>query len=105
MRPLIFGYMRVPDDMPDEEVKLVEDQMLAYAEAQGGALGAVFHEFVHGSLSAFEELVRAVEQSGAPHAVVPSYRDLALTRALQDVMILRIEYATGAQVAALDEDR
>lgn len=66
MKPLIIGYMRVPDDMSDEEVKKKQDDMTAYAEVEGLTLAAVFHEFTAGRLDAFEEMTEAVQRTEAP---------------------------------------
>ncbi|KOX37223.1 MULTISPECIES: recombinase family protein [unclassified Streptomyces] len=103
MKPLIFGYVRVPDDMSDDEAKQKQDDLNAYAEANGFQLATVFHEYVSGVRSAFTELVEAVERAGAKHVVVPSYRAPALSRSLQDAMLVHLSCATGAEVVSLDE--
>ena len=103
MNPLIFGYMRVPDEMTDEEVEQRQDEMTTYAEAEGLTLATVFFEFVNDSVSAFDELVDALVRAESRHVVIPSYRDLALTAALQNAMLLRLEQAATAQVVSLDE--
>ncbi|MFI5616878.1 recombinase family protein [Streptomyces sp. NPDC051567] len=103
MNPLIFGYMRVPDDMSDEEAKQKQDGLNAYAESNGFHLAAVFHEYVPGAQSAFAELVEVVKRAEAKHVVVPSYRELALNKSLQDAMLAHLSDATGAEVVSLDE--
>ncbi|MBD2828155.1 recombinase family protein [Streptomyces globisporus] len=103
MNPLIFGYMRVLDDMTDEEAKKKQDELNAYAENNGYQLAAVFHEYVSGAQSAFGELVEAVKRAEAKHVVVTSYRELALNKSLQDAMLTHLSYATGAEVVSLDE--
>ncbi|MCK8676622.1 MULTISPECIES: recombinase family protein [Streptomyces] len=103
MNPLIFGYMRVPPDMSDDEAKRKEHDMEAYAQAEGLTLGTVFHELLPNQRSAFDELVAALRRAESHHVVVPSYRDLALTERLQNALLLQIELQTGATVVALDE--
>lgn len=103
MNPLIFGYMRVPDDMSDEEAKQKQDDLSAYAESNGFHLATVFYEYVPGAQYAFTELVAAVKCAEAKHVVVPSYRELALNRSLQDAMLTHLSYATGAEVVSLDD--
>ncbi|MFE2374997.1 recombinase family protein [Streptomyces sp. NPDC059398] len=103
MNPLIFGYMRVPDDMSDQEAKQTQDDLHTYAEANGFQLATVFHEYASGAQSAFTELIEAVERAEAKHVVVPSYRELALNRSLQDAMLTHLSHATGADVVSLDE--
>ncbi|MBV2355925.1 recombinase family protein [Streptomyces sp. J2-1] len=103
MKPLIFGYMRVPDDMSDAEARKTQDELDAYAETNGYQLATVFHEYVPGSQSAFTELVDAVRHAEATHVIVPSYRELALNRSLQDAMLTHLSHATGAEVVSLDD--
>ncbi|MEE1734040.1 MULTISPECIES: recombinase family protein [Streptomyces] len=101
--PLLFGYMRVPDDMTDEEVQQKQADMGAYAEVEGFTLTTVFHEFVNGGINVFSEMADAIQRAEARHVIVPSYRDLALTRPLQDAMALHLEQTAGAQIVSLDE--
>lgn len=104
MNPLIFGYMRVPDDMSDEEAKQKQDDLSAYAETNGFHLATVFYEYVPGAHSAFTELLAAVRHAKAKHVVVPSYRELALNRSLQNAMLTHLFHATGgAEVISLDD--
>ncbi|MEV0277217.1 recombinase family protein [Streptomyces sp. NPDC050610] len=102
MKQLMFGYMRVPSDMSDEEVNRRQADMTAYAEVEGFTLATVFHELLDGRIDAFGEMIDAIRHAEARHVIVPSYRDLALTRALQNAMILNIEHVS-AQVVSLDE--
>ncbi|MFJ2650128.1 recombinase family protein [Streptomyces sp. NPDC087420] len=95
--------MRVPDDMSDEEAKQKQDELNTYAEANGFQLATVFYEYVPGAHSAFTELVAAVGHAEAKHVLVPSYRELALNRSLQDAMLTHLSYVTGAEVISLDE--
>lgn len=101
--PLAFGYMRVPDDMTDEEAKQKQDGMTAYAEASGYQLAMVFHEYVLGGQTAFTDLVETVRRTEARHVIVPSYRELALTRPLQDAMTLQLTCTTQAEIISLGE--
>jgi hypothetical protein len=103
MGSLIFGYMRVPHAMADEEVERRHGEMAAYAEAEGLVLGGVFHELVPGAQSAFGDLVEALVRQGSRHVVVPSIRELALTSPLQDVMVLHLQDMAGAETHVLDE--
>lgn len=104
MNPLIFGYMRVPDDMSDEEAKQKQVALSTYAEKNGFHLAAVFYEYVPGAHAAFTELVAAVRHAEAKHVVVPSYRELALNRSLQNAMLTHLFHTTGgAEVISLDD--
>ncbi|MEI5035556.1 recombinase family protein [Streptomyces sp. S1A(2023)] len=96
--------MRVPDDMSDQEAKQKQDDLATYAESNGFHLATVFYEYVPGAQYAFTELVEAVKHAEAKHVVVPSYRELALNRSLQDAMLTHLSYATGgAEVISLDD--
>ncbi|WP_326699868.1 recombinase family protein [Streptomyces sp. NBC_01754] len=74
----------------------------AYAEINSFQLVAVFHEYIPGAQSAFTELIEAVRHAEAKHVIVPSYRELALNRTLQDAMLTHLSHATGAEVISLD---
>ncbi|CAM5264773.1 Resolvase/invertase-type recombinase catalytic domain-containing protein OS=Streptomyces microflavus OX=1919 GN=Smic_52290 PE=4 SV=1 [Streptomyces microflavus] len=64
----------------------------------------MFYEYVPGAQSAFTELVAAVKRAEAKHVVVPSYRELALNRLLQNAMLTHLFHATGgAEVISLDD--
>ncbi|WP_244229970.1 recombinase family protein [Kitasatospora albolonga] len=96
--------MRVPDGMSDEEAKQKQDDLSTYAEGNGFHLAIVFYEYVPGAQSAFTELVEAVRRAEAKQVVVPSYRELALNRSLQDAMLTHLFYATGGAVVVSLED-
>ncbi|WP_436791176.1 recombinase family protein [Yinghuangia sp. YIM S10712] len=103
MKPLIFGYLRVPDGMTDDEVQQKHDAIAAYADVEGFTLATVFHETTHDRIPAFAELIEAVQRAEARHVVVPSYADLARTRTLQRAMCLHVEHQTNARIISLDE--
>ncbi|MCX2969302.1 MULTISPECIES: recombinase family protein [Streptomyces] len=103
MKPLIYGYMRVPSDMTDRDIQRRHGEMEAYAEAEGLLLATVFHEFAPETQSAFTELVEAVRRSAAHWVVVPTMRDLGLSVPLQHVLSVHLEAVGGAQVIGLDE--
>lgn len=103
MKPLVFGYMRVSDDMGQEEVKQKQDAIAAYAEAEGFALATVFRETASDRIPAFAQLVETVQRAEARRVIVPSYWDLARTRPLQRAMCLHIAHQTNAQVVSLED--
>jgi hypothetical protein len=57
LRPLAYGYMRVPCDIPDDKVCRMEYELRRFAEVKGFCLVAIFSEFVCGVHDAFNELV------------------------------------------------
>lgn len=102
MKPLIFGYTRVPDDMPDEEVNQRQADRTAYADAEDRTLATVLHELLEGCNDALGELIEAVPRAEARHVILSPYRDLAVTRALQNAVILNIEHVS-ARVVSLEK--
>jgi DNA invertase Pin-like site-specific DNA recombinase len=107
MNPLIiFGDMRVPVDMSNEEAKQKQDELNTYAENNGFQLMTVFHGYDSGGQSAFAELGEGVQHAEAKHVVVSSYRESALNTSRQDAMLTphsHLSHATGAESMNLDE--
>lgn len=99
--PHAYGYMRVPRDVEDEKVKLLEEQTVEYAERSGLHFVRFFFEFHCGSREAFEELIAELIRADAHHVVVPSLRHLAQNGLLQDQMLERLEFSARAQVLAM----
>ncbi|MFJ1594102.1 recombinase family protein [Kitasatospora albolonga] len=89
--------------MTDEEVQQKQNDMSTYAEVEDFTLATVFHEFMNGGINVFSEMAEAIQRVEARQVIVPSYRDLALTRPLQDAMTLHLEQTAGAQIVSLDE--
>ncbi|MFF1487425.1 recombinase family protein [Streptomyces sp. NPDC058319] len=103
MKPLIFGYMRVPDELTEEEAKRREDAIKAYAEKEGFTLVTIFQETQQFHFSAFEELMNALQEAEARRVVVPCYDDFAASYHLQTALVLQVQHEASAQVIALDE--
>jgi hypothetical protein len=104
--PLIYGYMRSPHTLADEEMTRRLAAMNAYAEQHGFEMGTVFHELVPGAQVAFAELAGALRASRSRDVVIVSLRELASGEALRESMVARLDLAagvSGAVVHALDE--
>lgn len=99
--PRAYGYMRVPSDVPDNKVRRLENQLVAYAEKCGLSFVRFFFEFHCGSHEAFDELVEELVRADAHHVVVPSLRHLAQNGLLQDQMLGYLEFKARAQVLAM----
>ena len=102
-QPLAYGYLRVPADMPDHQIKALEDQLMDYAGQQGCRFAGFFFEFHGGMAVAFNDLIEELKRTRAPYVIVPSLRHVAYNRIFQDVRLARLEIDTGAQVLALSE--
>lgn len=103
MRPLMFGYMRVPDELSEEEARSREAAMKAYAEKEGFTLASIFQELHPFHFSAYEELMNALQKAEARHVVVPSYDDLATSYHLQAALLRQVRHEASAHVVSLDE--
>ncbi|MEV4049593.1 hypothetical protein AB0J55_00235 [Amycolatopsis sp. NPDC049688] len=99
--PLAYGYMRVPDGLPDRKVYSLEQAVIRYAHDLGLHFVRFFFEFHCGARDGFEDLITELRRTDARHVVVPSLRHLALNTLLQDAMRERLALDTGAQVHAM----
>jgi hypothetical protein len=103
LRPLAYGYMRVPCDIPDAKVRRMEFEMQRFSERHGWCLAAIFYEFVCGVHDAFEELVEELQRADAHHVVIPTYRHLARSPLLQNSLLQRLEFDAHAEAVELVE--
>lgn len=103
LKPLAYGYMRVPDDIPDHKVRDIELKRKAYAEALGYEYGAVFHEFQCGVFDAWQDLTTGLQRADAHYVIVPSMNHLARNRILVGGLIERLEADVKAEVHALKD--
>ena len=99
--PRAYGYMRVPCDVPDDKVRQLENQVVAYAEKRGLRFAGFFFEFQCGSREAFDDLVAELVRADAHHVIVPSLRHLAHNALLQDQMLDHLSFTARAQVLAM----
>ena len=99
--PRAYGYMRVPCDVPDEQVWQLEQETMAYAGKKGLDFVRFFFEFNCGSREAFGELVAELVSEDAHYVVVPSLRHLAHNAFLQDQMLEQLSFAARAKVLAM----
>jgi Resolvase, N terminal domain len=103
VKPLIYGYLRVEGDTPDDDVDQVEQQMMRAAEVEGFCYATTFYEYLSGSHAAFLELIETLKRADARHVIVPSLSHLSTHPMLQDHLLERLSLAADAYVVALDE--
>jgi DNA invertase Pin-like site-specific DNA recombinase len=96
-----YGYMRVPCDVPDDKVRQLERDVIAYAETHGLHFVQFFFEFHCGSREAFEDLIAELVRTDVRYVVVPSLRHLAHNRLLQEQMLEHLSFTARAQVLAM----
>ncbi|MEV7046630.1 recombinase family protein [Amycolatopsis sp. NPDC051061] len=102
-RPLAYGYMRVPCDVPDAKVQRLEQALRAFAALQGLYLVTFFFEFDCGSQEGFGELLTELKRADAHHVVIPSLRHFARSTLLQNQMLGHLEFEAAAEVLVLRE--
>ncbi|MFD8611978.1 hypothetical protein [Streptomyces sp. NPDC059631] len=98
VQPLMYGYMRAPDDVPDGELTEAVEGMKRFAEAEGFCYATTFFECVSGMQSAFTELIQELKRAEARHVVVPTLDHLSGHRILRDNMVERLELDANAHV-------
>jgi hypothetical protein len=102
VQPLMYGYMRAPDDLPDDELDRLVREMQRFAETEGYCYATTFLEYQTGSQAAFAELIAELKRAEARHVVVPSFEHLSSHRILCDSMVERLELDANASVLAPD---
>ncbi|RYJ23413.1 putative regulatory protein [Streptomyces sp. L-9-10] len=100
-----YGYMRVFSDVTGQEAYEVERSLRRYAEANDLHLGGIYHEFVSGSLDAFNEMVDVLRCTGAGTVILPSLGHLSENGALRRALLDRLEFSFSTEVHTLDEHR
>ncbi|KDN23143.1 hypothetical protein [Amycolatopsis rifamycinica] len=98
---LAYGYMKVPRDIEDEKVRVMEIRMRAYATDLGLTFSDFFYEFSCGSLTVFDEMIEELVVKGARYVIVPTLRHFARHRLLQEQMIARVYRLANAEVLDL----
>lgn len=96
MKPLIYGYMRVSDDMSEEQMDAAEQQMRFFAEVEGYCYAVTFFEYQRGSFGAFTEMVNELKRVEARHVVVPSLDHLSAHRILLTHLLERLSEEANA---------
>jgi DNA invertase Pin-like site-specific DNA recombinase len=103
VKPLIYGYMRVPQDASDDDTRQVEFALRTFAENTGYRFVKLFHEYDEDSRPVFSELVDELKQAAVYHVVLPSAADLAVHPALRTSRLAHLEQAANAHVHTLGD--
>ncbi|MGH3811980.1 MAG: recombinase family protein [Pseudonocardiaceae bacterium] len=93
MKPLIYGYLRVTDDLEDHELLQLECGLEKLAEAEGFCLTETRYESQPGYYGTFYELSDQLKQAQVHHVVVPSLGHLSSHPLLREQLIRRLEDA------------
>ncbi|MGH3613679.1 MAG: recombinase family protein [Pseudonocardia sp.] len=98
MKPLIYGYVRVTDDLDDPEIHRMERVLQALAETEGFCFVTTFHDYQPGYHGGFDELIRELQRADAHHVVMPSLEHLAQHPILRDLILIRLARDADAYV-------
>jgi hypothetical protein len=101
--PLMYGYMRAPDDVPDDDLERVVREMRCFAETNGFCYGTTFFENQRGSRVAFDELTAELQRAKARHVIVPSLAHLSTHPILLNHLVEQLAHCVGAEVFELDD--
>ncbi len=105
MEPLIYGYMRLDRELPDNDIRQLERVLKYRAEAVGYCFATTFHEDISRSgngRNAFTELIEELQRSEARHVIVPSIDHLSAHPLLRASMLRQLATVAHAQVHILD---
>lgn len=95
---MIYGYLRVTDDLDDREIHQLERGLHLFAETKGFCFATTFYEYQTGYHGAFDELTRELQRAAAHHVVVPSLGHLAQHPILRNMMLTRLARDADAHV-------
>lgn len=105
-KPTAYGYMRVPKNASDDEVRVLEEQIMSYAVRCGFDLRGIHLEHDDGVIM-LEPMAKILDEDGVGHVIVPSLENLSTHMAVQ-IMMIQVIHAAGAALhnvaAATDDD-
>jgi len=93
VKPLIYGYLRVTDELDDAEILQMECGLEKLAEAEGFRLIETRYEHQPGYYGTFYRLAAELKRVPVRHVVVPSLDHLSSHPLLRDQLITRLDEA------------
>ena len=100
MKPLIYGYIKVQADTPDNDVRQMELVLKDYAEREGYCFATIFYEHDTDG-RALAELIQELKQADAHDVVMLSLAQLSSHPLLCDQRVALIEVDADAQIHTL----
>lgn len=94
----IYGYMRVYDGLPEDQVRADEQRLREWAEGEGYDLVAVYQETDEGSVTELTELVGELNRTGTRVIVVPSVEHFGRSPLLQEHLWAYVVGSAQAEV-------
>jgi hypothetical protein len=90
MKPLIYGYLRVTEDLEDDELQHLERGIEKLAEAEGFCIPETRYEHQPGYYTTFYQLTAELKQAQESHLIVPSLDHLSTHPLLREQMLMRL---------------
>jgi len=103
MKPLMYGYLRITDDLADHDIGQMERRLRELAEAEGFCFATTFYESQPGHQGAFAELTDELKRAQAHHVVVLSLDHFSPHPILRDQLRAHLEFEANAQVWAVEQ--
>jgi len=104
VEPLIYGYMQLDPEVPDNDIRQMEIVLRYYAETKGYCFATTFYEDLShdgSDRSAFAELIEELKRSEARHVIMPTTDHLSPHPLLRTSMLLQLAKEARAQVHTL----
>ena len=102
MKRRAYGYLRITDELDDEEIRQLECGLQKLAETKGFCLIEICSEYQRGYYGAFYRLVDELKRKQVHHVVVPSFEHLSAHPLLRAQLHMRLEKA-DAQIWTIEQ--
>src|SRR5262249_28414345 len=102
IKPLAYGYMRMPDDMPDELACELQQAIKRRAEDEGFCLVSTYYEDVPCTMRAWDQLLEELKRTEAHTVIVPAEEHLSTNRIMRESMVAMLGLVADAWVLVAD---
>src|SRR5262249_2976783 len=102
IKPLAYGYMRVPDDMPDELAYELQQAITRQAADEGFCLVSTYYEDVPCTMRAWDQLLEELKRTEAHTVIVPTEDHLSTNKIMRENMATTLELIADAWVLVAD---
>jgi hypothetical protein len=102
MRPLMYGYMRMPQHAPEAVVRGWCETLRDYADHEGFDLASVFYEGDSGGMVAYSSLLDEMQSRSSRDVVVLTSSHVHPHRAVREMRIDMLVRQLGATLHVVD---
>ena len=88
IKPLAYGYLRVPDDMPNELARELQQAIKKQAESEGFCLVSAYRENAPCAMRAWGQLVEELKRAQAHTVIVSTGHHLSTNRIMRESMLV-----------------